>query len=115
MDDGAGGEVGTEASVAAEFAHGGAAASYCGQWLCVKAGFEEKNGIVFLKTALGSKAPSDGELKAVGETARWWKKGPNSTALLSAGGLLVGGVQVFKAGPGECYGDQARRYLAFGV
>ena len=36
----------TEEAVAAEFAIGGAAASFCGQWLCVKAGFEKKDGVV---------------------------------------------------------------------
>ena len=35
----------TEEIVAAEFAIGGAAASFCGQWLCVKAGFEKKGGV----------------------------------------------------------------------
>ena len=57
----------TEEAVAAEFAIGGAAASFCGQWLCVKAGFEKKDGVVFLRDALGTKAPSDDVLKAVGD------------------------------------------------
>ena len=35
----------TEEAVAAEFAIGGEAASCCGQWLCVKAGFEKKDGV----------------------------------------------------------------------
>ena len=60
----------TEEAVAAEFAIGGAAASFCGQWLCVKAGFEKKDGVVFLRDALGTKAPSDDVLKAVGDETR---------------------------------------------
>ena len=46
----------TEEAVAAEFAFGGPAASYRNQWLCVKAAFTQKNGIVFLGTALGAKS-----------------------------------------------------------
>ena len=105
----------TEEAVAAEFAIGGAAASFCGQWLCVKAGFEKKDGIVFLRDALGTKAPSDDVLKAVGDETRWWTKGDVSNALLSPTGLRVGSVQVFKAAPGECHGRAAKRYIAFGT
>ena len=46
----------TEEAVAAEFALGGPAASYRNQWLCVKAAFTQKDGIVFLGTALGAKS-----------------------------------------------------------
>ena len=46
----------TEEAVAAAFAFGGPAASYRNQWLCVKAAFTQKNGIVFLGTALGAKS-----------------------------------------------------------
>ena len=105
----------TEEAVAAEFAIGGAAASFCGQWLCVKAGFEKKDGVVFLRDALGTKAPSDDVLKAVGDETRWWTKGDVSNALLSPTGLRVGSVQVFKAAPGECHGRAAKRYIAFGT
>ena len=105
----------TEEAVAAEFAIGGAAASFCGQWLCVKAGFEKKDGVVFLRDALGTKAPSDDVLKAVGDETRWWTRGDVSNALLSPTGLRVGSVQVFKAAPGECHGRAAKRYIAFGT
>jgi len=105
----------TGEAVAAEFAIGGAAASFCGQWRCVKAGFEKKDGIVFLRDALGTKAPSDDALKAVGDETRWWTKGDVSNALLSPTGLRVGFVQVFKAAPGECHGRAAKRYIAFGT
>ena len=46
----------TEEAVAAAFAFGGPAASYRNQWLCVKAAFTQKDGIVFLGTALGAKS-----------------------------------------------------------
>ena len=49
----------TEEAVAAEFALGGPAASYRGQWLCVKAAFAQKEGIVFLSTALEGKVVAD--------------------------------------------------------
>ena len=100
----------TEEAVAAEFAHGGAAAQYRNQWLCVKANFVEKQGIVFLRTALGGKTVADG---VIGE---WFPRGGSDkvTQLLSAAGLLVGGVRVFKAAPVECFGRGAKKYLAFG-
>ena len=99
----------TEEAVAAEFAFGGPAASYRNQWLCVKAAFTQKDGIVFLGTALGAKSVAANVIK------EWFpgRRTPKSTTLVSDG-LLVGGVLVFKARRDECYGRGAKQYLAFG-
>ena len=100
----------TEEAVAAEFAFGGPAASYRNQWLCVKAAFTQKDGIVFLGTALGAKSVAANVIN------EWFpgRRTPKSTTLVSDDGLLVGGVLVFKARRDECYGRDAKQYLAFG-
>ena len=51
----------TEEQVAAQFANGGAASRFRGQWLCYEAAFDSKEGIVFLEEALG-KAVDQGAL-----------------------------------------------------
>ena len=97
----------TEEQVAAQFANGGAASVYRGQWLCCEAAFESKEGIVFLEGALG-KAVDQGVLQG------WKGKGERMKALKSNDGLLVGGVAIFKAPKTECFGDKAW-YVAFGT
>ena len=79
----------TEEAVAAEFALGGPAASYRNQWLCVKASFTQKDGIVFLGTALGAKSV------ATNVTTEWFpgRSTRKNSSLASDGGLLVGGVK----------------------
>ena len=100
----------TEEAVAAEFAFGGPAASYRNQWLCVKAAFTQKDGIVFLGTALGAKSV------ATNVMTEWFpgRSTRKNSSLASDGGLLVGGVLVFKARRDECFGRGAKQYLAFG-
>ena len=95
----------TEEQVAGLFACGGPAAAYRGEWLCFEAAFKAKGGIVFLDQVIG---------KEVDKCAlQGWKgaaKGgikQRMTNLRSHGGLLVGGVPIFKAEPDECYGENS--------
>ena len=85
----------TEEAVAAEFAFGGPAASYRNQWLCVKAAFTQKDGIVFLGTALGAKSAAANVIKE-------WFPGRGTrknSSLASDGGLLVlSGIEYFFIG-----------------
>ena len=97
----------TEEQVAAQFANGGAASVYRGQWLCCEAAFESKEGIMFLEGALG-KAVDRGVLQG------WKRKGKRLKALNSNDGLLAGGVAIFKAPKTECFADKAA-YVAFGT
>ena len=75
----------TEEAVAAEFAFGGPAASYRNQWLCVKAAFTQKNGIVFLGTALGAKSVAANVIN------EWFpgRRTPKSTTLVSDDAVLL--------------------------
>ena len=76
----------TEEAVAAEFAFGGPAASYRNQWLCVKAAFTQKNGIVFLGTALGAKSVAAKCTRQGNAAAAPAKKGRGMAAFANLGG-----------------------------
>ena len=101
----------TEEEVAGQFAYGGPAAAYRREWICFEAAFKAKGGIVFLNQVIGKEVD-----KCV---LQGWKgvakgeKRQRMTDLRSHGGLLVGGVPIFLAGPDECFGEKAK-YVAFG-
>ena len=101
----------TEEQVAARFASGCPAAAYRGEWLCFEAGFKAKGGIVFLEQAIG-KAVDRSVLQGWKGAAKGSRR-QRMTNLNSQDGLLVNDVLIFKAEPGECYGEKAK-YIAFG-
>ena len=65
----------TEEEVAGQFAYGGPAAAYRGEWLCFEAAFKAKGGIVFLDQVIGKKVD-----KCV---LQGWKDAPIITCILA--------------------------------
>ena len=104
-------------SVAAKFRAGDGLEGYLGRWLLLEAAdtatedrLAKKHGILLLRAIVGEPLHME-DIKS-----SWFpggKKGSNTNKQLLSGGLLVGGVKVFKADRTQCFGCKAK-YVAFG-
>ena len=104
-------------SVAAKFRAGDGLEGYLGRWLLLEAAdtatedrLAKKHGILLLRAIVGEPLHME-DIKS-----SWFpggKKGSSTNKQLLSGGLLVGGVKVFKADRTQCFGCKAK-YVAFG-
>ena len=98
--------------MAAKFRAGDGLEGYLGRWLLLEAAdtatedrLAKKHGILLLRAIVGEPLHME-DIKS-----SWLpggKKGSNTNKQLLSGGLLVGGVKVFKADRTQCFGDKAR-------